>query len=318
LKGKLVSVEVSMTVLTEERISIFDTMLDIDPRVNGNQNKNQQSPPLVTLDDYWEFYYEHLDYNYEYNDGVLEEKPVAKKIDVEMYSWFLELLQRYLEVHLIAWLCLLEIGFKMQQLTKIQVRKPDLAVVLHNNSVPFEDNDRKYHGIFDMCVEMVSDSSSKEIKRDTETKFKEYEAAGVKEYLLLSYRKEVLEFYRLNKWGRYKKVKAKDGVWESKVLPGFRLRVDDLFTTPPLSELVDDPVYADYIFPKYQQEQKRADIAEQRAETAEQRAETAEQWAETAEQWAEQEQQAKLEALQRAEKLAEFLREQGFDPDVLL
>jgi Uma2 family endonuclease len=234
----------------------------------------------------------------------LEEKPVAKKIDVEMYSWFLELLQRYLEVHLIAWLCLLEIGFKMQQLTKIQVRKPDLAVVLHNNSVPFEDNDRKYHGIFDMCVEMVSDSSSKEIKRDTETKFKEYEAAGVKEYLLLSYRKEVLEFYRLNKWGRYKKVKTKNGVWESKVLPGFRLRVDDLFKTPPLSELVDDPVYADFVFPKYQLEQKRADTAEQRAE---------------------QERQAKLEAEQRAEqerqakeKLAKFLREQGFNPDELL
>jgi hypothetical protein len=144
---------------------------------------------------------------------------------------------------------------------------------------------------------MVSDSSSKEIKRDTETKFKEYEAAGVKEYWLLSYDKNILEFYRLNKWGRYKKVKTKNGVWESKVLPGFRLRVDDLFKTPPLSELVDDPVYADFVFPKYQLERQAKLEAEQRADTAEQRAE--------------QERLAK-------EKLAKFLREQGFNPDELL
>jgi Uma2 family endonuclease len=295
-----------MTVLTKERISIFDTGLDIGYQYRSN---------IVTLSDYWEFYYEHPDYNYEYNNGILEVKPVAKKIDVEMFTWFFELSRRYLEVYPIAWLSLLEIGFKMQQLLKIQVRKPDLAVVLHSNPIPFEDNDRKYHGTFDMCVEMVSDSSSKEIKRDTETKFKEYEAAGVKEYWLLSYDKNILEFYRLNKWGRYKKVKTKNGVWESKVLPGFRLRVDDLFKTPPLSELVDDPVYADFVFPKYRQAKLEA---EQRADTAEQRADTAEQRAEL-------ERQAKLEAEQRAEqerlakeKLAKFLREQGFNPDELL
>jgi flagellar biosynthesis GTPase FlhF len=140
----------------------------------------------------------------------------------------------------------------------------------------------------------------------------------VKEYWLLLYKKEVLEFYRLDKWGKYEKVKANNGVWESKVLPGFRLRVDDLFKTPPLSELVDDPVYADFVFPKYQLEQKRADTAEQRAEQERQAKLEAEQRAE-------QERQAKLEAEQRAEqerqakeKLAKFLREQGFNPDELL
>jgi flagellar biosynthesis GTPase FlhF len=224
--------------------------------------------------------------------------------------------------------------------------------VLNDNPIPFKDNDRKYHGTFDICVEMVSDSSSKEIKRDTVTKFGEYEAAGVKEYWLLSYDKAILGFYRLNKWGKYEKVKPKNGVWESEVLPGFRVRVDDLFRTPPLSELVDDPVYADFVFPKYQQERDRADSAEHHAEQERNRADSAEHHAEqerfekeqernradsaehradqerfekeqernradSAEHRAEREQRAKIEAEHRAEKLAEFLRKHGFNPDVL-
>jgi hypothetical protein len=203
--------------------------------------------------------------------------------------------------------------------------------VLNDNPIPFKDNDRKYHGTFDICVEMVSDSSSKEIKRDTVTKFGEYEAAGVKEYWLLSYDKAILGFYRLNKWGKYEKVKPKNGVWESEVLPGFRVRVDDLFKTPPLSELVDDPVYADFVFPKYQQERNRADSAEHHAEQErfekEQERNRADQErfekeqernrADSAEHRAEREQRAKIEAEHRAEKLAEFLRKHGFNPDVL-
>jgi Uma2 family endonuclease len=282
----------SMTVLTQETITFFDASTGFLPKRPGivEGRGYQNHPNHVSLSDYWEFYYEHPDHNYEYNNGILEEKPVAKKSDVEMYFWFSTLLQLYLEIHLIAWLSALEMGFKMQQVQKVQVRKPDMAVVLHTNPIPFEDDDRNYRGIFDMCVEMVSDSSKKEIERDTKTKFGEYEAAGVKEYWLLSQDKDILGLYRLNNQGKYKKVKAKNGVLESKVLPGFRVRVDDLFNTPPLSELVDDPVYADFVFPKFQQERHEKEQERQRADSAE----------------------------QRAEKLAEFLREQGFNPDELL
>lgn len=272
-------------------ITTKDVASTVKAELATNSPKNGSPPTVVTLAEYWQFYYEHLDYNYEYNNGMLEEKPMATKQQAEMYAWFLKLLQLYLEVHPVADLSILEMGFSMLQPTKVQVRKPDLGIVLRSNPIPFKGQDHNYEGIFDVCVEMVSTSSQKEIRRDTVTKFREYEAAGVPEYWILSDDRGILNYYQLNKQGHYEAVVPDDeGIWASKQLPGFRLRINDLYDRPDLADLVHDEVYQDFVFPTYQQERQRADRAEQRAEQ---------------------------ERLQK-EKLIEFLRNEGINPDELL
>ncbi len=45
--------------------------------------------------------------------------------------------------------------------------------------------DRTYQGIFDLCIESLSDSTRSEIERDVVAKKNEYEAIGVQEYYIL-------------------------------------------------------------------------------------------------------------------------------------
>lgn len=57
--------------------------------------------------------------------------------------------------------------------------------MLNSNSVPLGDKDRSYKGVFDLCIESVSDATRGETERDTVTKKREYAAGGVQEYYIL-------------------------------------------------------------------------------------------------------------------------------------
>jgi len=46
----------------------------------------------VSEDEYWAKYYNHLDFNYEWKNGYLEEKPMADVQSSMMYRWFLSIL----------------------------------------------------------------------------------------------------------------------------------------------------------------------------------------------------------------------------------
>ncbi|OQY46326.1 MAG: hypothetical protein B6242_08100 [Anaerolineaceae bacterium 4572_78] len=267
------------------------------PSIPVRQDTDDESGKRVTLEEYWEYYYENGEHNYEYNNGYLEAKPLAKQIQAEMYGWVYRSLTQYLDVNPIARITTLEIGFKFRLPGKIQVRKPDLGIVRNDNPIILHDEDRNYKGKYDMCIEFVSDSNLSEIERDTKVKFREFQTIKVNEYFLFSDDTGIMRFYRMNKYGFYDEVKPdKHGVIRSKVLPGFQFRVSDLFEKPALIEMANDPVYQGFVLPEYQAEKQRAETERQRAETERQRAET--EW-------------------QRANKLASKLRELGIDPDSL-
>ncbi|MEA3638719.1 MAG: Uma2 family endonuclease [Lamprobacter sp.] len=145
--------------------------LDLDPPAGTR----------VSEADYWAYYYEHEN-SYEWNDGVLEVRPVSDTLTLSVYHWLLQLLQFYLDTHDNARLTALEMGFRLRLVDKVVIRKPDLGVVLDSNPIPLGDDDRSYKGTFDLCVEALSDSTPAEIARDPEQKRREYEAAGVREY----------------------------------------------------------------------------------------------------------------------------------------
>ena len=278
--------------------------------------------PFVSEALYWEKYYDTTFGNYEWNNGQLEELPLSDYAKFRMYLWFLDLLRDYLYVHPQAKITGLEMGFRLALPGKVTIRKPDLGVVLDSNAVPLEDHDHTYHGIFDICLESISDSSKREINRDVIIKRDEYAAAGVQEYFLIDERGNETQFYRLVRRGLYAPLPRVNGIVRSQVLPGFQFRVADLYERPTAVQMVQDPVYNGYVSPLYraerlraeqereraEQERERAEQAEARAEQAEAHAEQERQRAEQAEAHAEQERQRAEQERQRAEQYAGLLR----------
>ncbi|MDM8522173.1 Uma2 family endonuclease [Desulfococcaceae bacterium HSG8] len=246
----------------------------------------------VSEEEYWEEYYEMSDRNYEWNNGILEEKPVADYLSFLMYKWFLSLLNKYFRNNPIGEIVGLGIGFRLFLSGNTSIRKPDLAVVLNSNPVPIKPYDISYGSIFDMCFEFMSDRTRKATERDTVTKKSEYCRGGVNEYFIFDSKRKETAFYRLvGKF--YTEIRPlPGGVIRSGVLPGFQFRLNDLYRRPDFTELTDDPVYKSYVLKEYQAQRLAAEEAKQRAEKAERRAE---------------------KERMRAEKLAARLRELGID-----
>ncbi|MCP4345284.1 MAG: Uma2 family endonuclease [Desulfobacterales bacterium] len=231
----------------------------------------------VSEDEYWEKYYEHPDFSYEWNNGYLEERPVSDYEGYLMYDWFDKTLKDFLTVYPIAKKVGLEFGFRMALPHKTAIRKPDLGVLLNHNPAGLHLKDRTYSGTFDLCIEAMSDSTLKAKQRDTVVKKGEYESAGVTEYYILDPNKAETAFYRRNMHGIYEHIRPVRGdIIQSGVLPGFQFRISDLYKHPLPEQMAEDSVYQAFVMLSYQAEKQRAEQERQRAEQEKQRAEQAE------------------------------------------
>jgi len=216
---------------------------------------------------YWRDYYGHPAFTYEWNNGILEEKPMADVRNAAIYRWLLVLLHAYLEVYPVARLVNLEIGFRLALPHKTTIRKPDLFAVRHDNPVPLHDLDRNYSGVVDLAIESLSDSTQQEIERDTVQKKDEYAAVGVQEYYILDATGEQMAFYYLTQGGNYAPITPVNGdVIRSTVLPGFQFRISDLHRQPTLLTLAADPLYQPFVLPDYQA--TLAQLEEEQAKSA--------------------------------------------------
>lgn len=272
----------------------------------------------VSEDSYWREYYFESDIHYEWNNGCLEEKPLSDYATYLVCHWFVLLLSHFLKTRPIARHVGLEMGFRMRLRDRVVIRKPDLGIVHNDNPQPLLFHDRSYHGIFDICLEGLSDQDRRSIERDTLTKKAEYAAAGVPEYFILHKEPKYQRFYRLNDAGIYAPIEPRDGVIASRVLPGFQLRLSDLVEQPEDEALRDDPVYADFVLPKWREDRERAEAEAQRAAAEAERAEAEASRADAEASRAETEAEARAEAERRArEAEAELarLRAQTGDQD---
>ena len=148
---------------------------------------SSKEPLVVSEAEYWKAYYEHPDCQYEWNNGLLEEKPMPDFLSISLYQWFLRLLEEYLTVFPIGRMMALEMGFRLELgKKKVSIRKPDLAVILHSNPVEAKLLERSFGGVCDLCIEFLSDSDLGEVERDTVHKKEEYAKVGVPEYYILS------------------------------------------------------------------------------------------------------------------------------------
>ncbi len=264
----------------------------------------------VTKEEYWARWYENpypnLDVSYEWNNGILEAKPLPNYPQIMLYRWFSHLLGHFLEVNPIAKVIDLETGVSMTVLDAAEpsgkwevVYKPDLGVVLNDNPASWGAiEQRAYEGICDLIVEAVSDSTQAEVRRDTEEKRSGYARAGVKEYFILDPSDRHMHFLHLTSDGRYIEIQPDAaGVIHSRVLPGFRFRRADLLKKPDQTDLSLDAIYANYVIPGHRDSVQRAEAEAEARRQAEQRTQQAEQRA-TAETTARRQAEERNRALQ--------------------
>ena len=155
------------------------------------QNSDRTAPvnPLapdegrhVTLEEYWDKWYEHpypdIDVSYEWNNGILEAKFLANAPQLDLGFWFLALLHQYVKTHDNAKLINMETGFVLTMEDAAEpsgirkaVRKPDIGIILNSNPVSWGRVDqRSFAGVCNAVVEFLSDSTQAEVLRDTEEK----------------------------------------------------------------------------------------------------------------------------------------------------
>ncbi|WP_462329912.1 Uma2 family endonuclease [Thiohalocapsa halophila] len=272
----------------------------IEPRSEAGKRVSEET--------YWTRYYLEADIQYEWNDGVLEEKPVSDFETYCIYVWLLRLLDTFLKAEPLGKLVGLEMGFRLPLPNKVVIRKPDLAVVRNDNPGVLLPVDVAYHGVYDLCIEALSTTKPAHIHRDRVQKHGEYAAGGVPEYYILHADPERRAFYSRNDSGLYEPIPPQDGVIHSRALPGFRFRLADLLAQPADEALRDDPIYADFVLAGWRADRERAEGERLRAEAERVRAQAAEREAEQQRRRAEQERR-------RAEELAARLRMLGQDPD---
>ena len=244
----------------------------------------------VTKEEYWANWYENpyddIDVSYEWNNGILEAKPLPNAPQLRQYRWSYTLLACYIQTHPIADLINLETGVSMTVQDAAfpsgnwdVVYKPDIGVILNDNPAPWGAMAlRAFEGVCDMIVEELSDSTQAEVRRDTEEKKRGYARAGVKEYFILDPTDRHMRFYILTWPGRYDEIQPDAaGVIRSQVLPGFQFRRADLLDLPGLDDLALDEIYADFVIPGYAETAARLETETAARRRAEERAERAEE-----------------------------------------
>ena len=238
---------------------------------------SSKEPLVVSEAEYWKTYYEHPDCQYEWNNGLLEKKPMPDFLSISLYQWFFHLLGEYLSVFPIGRMMALEMGFRLERgNNQVSIRKPDLAVILHANPVVPHPTDRSFHGVCDLFIEFLSDSTPSEMERDTVHKKEEYAKAGVAEYYILDRLHKHTAFYSLNEQGVYERMESKEpGVIHSRVLDRFAFRLEDLEKQVAFERLIEDPLYQPFLLKSLQQERQQKENALAREEKERQQKENA-------------------------------------------
>lgn len=194
-------------------------------------------PTRMTWDEYFAWDFE--DCHAEWVDGQVVVLPPMRASENLLIGSLFSLVARFVEDHSLGYVFVMT--FLMRLHEKPSARLPDLMFLSAGHS----DRLTEYFvdGPADLAVEVVSPESD---LRDRATKFLEYEASGIPEYWLIDPLRKDAYFYLLGEDGRYHLAPtSSDGIFRSRMLEGFRLKVDWLWraaTLDPadvLTELAD-------------------------------------------------------------------------------
>ena len=174
---------------------------------------------------YEEFLREYAGQYAEYVDGEIIKDMTVSKTHDELNTFLKLLLKVFVENKRLGKIHGEPYPMRMKFGDKVKGREPDIFFVSTEN---FERLNEKYcDGAADLVVKIISPES---VVRDTEDKFEEYEAAGVKEYWIINPNRRTAIFYGYDKDRKYKMLPiSSDGNFESLVIKGLWIKVDWLW-----------------------------------------------------------------------------------------
>jgi len=165
----------------------------------------------------------------EWVDGEVVMYSPASKQHQNLADFLTGVLRAFVEQHHLGMVLSAPFQMKLEH-----GREPDLLFVANEHLERLKEI--YLDGPANMVVEIVSPES---MGRDRGEKFYEYEQSGIPEYWLIDPLREQAEFYQLGAQGRYRMVMPEaEGIYRSVVVPGFWLRVDWLWQTPPVLQVL--------------------------------------------------------------------------------
>lgn len=180
------------------------------------ESSPQSSPTIVPAAKmtYEEFLHEYAGQYAEYVDGeIIKDISVTDKHDF-LTNFLRTILTFYISTKNLGRICGEPYPMKMTFGDKVKGREPDIFFVATENSDRIKE--QYFEGAADLVIEVISPES---IVRDSEDKFEEYEAAGVKEYWLLNPNRRTATFYGFDEKGKYKMLPiSAEGIFESRVI----------------------------------------------------------------------------------------------------
>lgn len=166
------------------------------------------------------------DWRVEWVAGEIIEMPPSNIEDLDTSSFLLTFLMLYCQRHGLG--RVFHAGALVKLAQKPSGREPDLVFVRREHADRIKPT--FVDGPADLVVEIVSPDS---VTRDYRDKLAEYEAAGIPEYWIVDPRQSEARFYQLGEDGTYRLAALdEDGIYISKAVEGFRLRVSWLWQRP--------------------------------------------------------------------------------------
>jgi Uma2 family endonuclease len=213
----------------------MDAVLDkpiVQFHLEGNlTDKSFYLPGVFTFEEYLNIHEDHI--FSEWEEGKVLVMAAAAVAHQRIGSFLEKIIGLYVETKQLG-----EV-FRSPIAVKINIfagREPDLFFIKKENLHIVKPT--FVNGSPDLAVEIISPES---IKRDRETKFEEYESAGVKEYWLIDPDMQNCEFYGL-KEGKFYLISSMDsGIFYSKIIKGFYFKVEHLWQmeSPTIEALRD-------------------------------------------------------------------------------
>ncbi len=200
----------------------------------------QAATPIVSSAKmtYEEFLREYDGQYAEYVGGeVIKPMSVTQRHD-DLTRFLQALLRFFVEVKKLGRICGEPYQMKMNLEGETKGREPDIFFVATENFDRVKE--QYFDGAADLIIEVISPES---VIRDTQNKFEEYEAAGVKEYWIIDPNRRTANFYGYDENGKYKLLHlSADGIFESLVIEGLWINTDWLWqkNLPGLMEVLKE------------------------------------------------------------------------------
>jgi len=162
----------------------------------------------------------------EWVDGEVILMPAENLIHIDLNYWLAWLLRLFVDRTGIGGR-VVGSGLYVRLSAQRRLRVPDLLYVRPERIQLLQPT--LLDGPPDLALEIVSPESQ---SRDRELKFKEFEAAGVREYWIVDPMSKTVEAYALDAAQKYLRVPEAEGKIHSAVVPGFYLRPEWLWMQP--------------------------------------------------------------------------------------